>query len=54
MKTSARQAWLEAGGRAEEFEKEWPQMRTQMLRERALEGDSAARRQQRERILRAF
>jgi len=29
-------------------------MRAQMLRERALEGDSAARRQQRERILRAF
>jgi hypothetical protein len=38
----------------EEFEQEWPQMRTQMLRERALEGDSAVRREQRERSLKAF
>ena len=54
MKDSARQAWLGAGGRAEEFEGEWPEMRRQMLRERALEGESAARRQQREHNLRAF
>jgi hypothetical protein len=54
MKTSARLAWLDAGGKAEEFEKEWPQMRTQMLRERALQGDSAVRREQRTRNVRAF
>jgi hypothetical protein len=54
MKTSARLAWIDAGGKAEEFEMEWPQMRTEMLRERALEVDSVAGRQQRERSLRAF
>jgi len=54
MKTPAGLAWIDAGGRAEEFEREWPQMRTQMLRERALEGGSAVRREQRSRNVRAF
>ena len=54
MKDSARSSWLDAGGRGEEFEREWPQMRTQMLRERATQGDSAARREQRQRSLKEF
>ena len=54
MKSSAYMAWLDAGGKADEFEMEWPQMRTQMLRERALQGDSTVRREQRSRNVRAF
>jgi hypothetical protein len=54
MKDSARLAWLDAGGTGQEFEQEWPAMRTQMLRERALSRDSEARREAHERNLRAF
>ncbi len=54
MKTSARFSWIDAGGTGEEFEEEWPQMRRQMLRERALEGDSEARQEFRRHNIRAF
>lgn len=54
MKDSARSSWLAAGGTEAEFEEEWPSIRTQMLREHALEGDFAARRETRGRGIRAF
>jgi hypothetical protein len=54
MKDSARLAWLDAGGTGEEFEREWPAMRTQMLRERALSCGSEARREAFERNVKAF
>lgn len=47
MKDSARRSWLIAGGTEEEFEREWPQMRTEMLRRRTLEDDANARAAQR-------
>jgi hypothetical protein len=47
MKTAARSSWLGAGGRAEEFEEEWPSVRKEMLRRRALETDASARAAQR-------
>ena len=37
MKDSARMAWLDAGGTEEEFEQEWPSLRTEMLRQQTLE-----------------
>jgi hypothetical protein len=43
MKDSARLSWLDAGGRAEEFEEEWPSLRTEMLRRRTLEAETDAR-----------
>jgi hypothetical protein len=54
MEDSARLAWLDAGGTKEEFEQEWPEMRKQMLRERALGRDSEARRETFWRNVRAF
>jgi hypothetical protein len=54
MKDSALRSRLDAGGTGEEFEREWPAMRTQMLRERATQGDSALRRGQRQRSLKEF
>jgi hypothetical protein len=53
-KDSALRSWLDAGGTGEEFEREWPQMRTQMLKERALSGGSEARREAFERNAKAF
>ena len=47
MKDSARRSWLDAGGTGEEFEREWPGMRTEMLRRRTLEDDANARTAQR-------
>jgi hypothetical protein len=54
MKDGARLAWPDAGGREEEFEREWSEMRRQMLRERAAGGDSEARQEFRQRNVRAF
>ena len=54
MKDSTRSSWLDAGGTGEEFEREWPAMRTQMLRERALRCGSEARREAFERNVKAF
>ena len=54
MKDSTRSSWLDAGGRAEEFEEEWSAMRTQMLRERALSRGSEARREAFERNVKAY
>ena len=42
MKDSAHRSWLDAGGRAEEFEDEWPALRTEMLRRRTLEAETDA------------
>jgi hypothetical protein len=42
MKHSARSSWLDAGGKAEEFEEEWPSLRTEILRRRALEAETNA------------
>jgi hypothetical protein len=42
-KDSARRSWLDAGGRAEEFEEEWPSLRTEMLKRRTLEAETNAR-----------
>ena len=47
MKDSARRSWMVAGGTDEEFEREWPEMRTEMLRRRTLEDDAKAREGQR-------
>jgi hypothetical protein len=46
MKDSACSSWLDAGGRAEEFE-EWPSLRTEMLRRSTLEAETNARVDQR-------
>jgi hypothetical protein len=54
MKDSARVGWFDAGGTGEEFEREWPAMRTQMLRECALSRGSEARREAFERNVKAF
>ncbi len=53
-KDRMRLSWLDAGGAAEEFEQEWPKMRSQMLRERVLGRDSEARREAFERNIKAF
>ena len=47
MKDSARTSWLAAGGTEEEFAREWPGMRTEMLKRRTLEDDANARAAQR-------
>jgi hypothetical protein len=49
MKKSACSSWLDAGGRAEELEEEWPSLRTEMLRRRTLEAETNARTAQRRR-----
>ena len=54
MKASALRPWLDAGGTEEEFEQEWPQLRREMLKERALGGASQERREAFERSVRAF
>jgi hypothetical protein len=41
-KESAKRSWLEAGGDEKEFETAWPEMRTTLLSERALEQQRAA------------
>jgi len=43
MQDSARRSWITAGGTDEEFEREWPDMRMEMLRRRTLEDDAKAR-----------
>jgi len=43
MRDSARTSWLAAGGTHAEFEKEWPSLRTEMLRRRTIEEDENAR-----------
>jgi hypothetical protein len=43
MKDSARLAWLDAGGTGEEFEREWPGMRTEMLKRRIVDAEGRAR-----------
>jgi hypothetical protein len=47
MRDSARMSWLAAGGTGEDFEQEWPGIRTEMLRRRTLEADANARAAQR-------
>jgi hypothetical protein len=54
MKDSALRPWLDAGGTEEEFEREWPQLRREMLKERAHGGVSQQRREAFERNVRAF
>jgi guanylate kinase len=54
MKASALRPWLDAGGTEEEFEQEWPQLRREMLKERALGGVSQERREAFKRNVRAF
>jgi len=54
IKDSALCPWLDAGGTEEEFEQEWPQLRREMLKERALGGVSQERREAFERSVRAF
>jgi hypothetical protein len=54
MKDSALRPWLDAGGTQEEFEQEWPQLRREMLKERAHGGVSQQRREAFERNVRAF
>ena len=54
MKDSALRPWLDAGGTEEEFEREWPQLRREMLKERALGGVSQERREAFKRNVRAF
>jgi hypothetical protein len=47
MKKSACSSWLDAGRTAEEFEDEWPSLRTEMLRRRTLEAETDAHTAQR-------
>ena len=47
MKDRARVSWTGAGGTEEEFEQQWPSLRTEMLKRRTLEGDANARALQR-------
>jgi hypothetical protein len=54
MKDSALRLWLDAGGTEEEFEQEWPEIRREMLKGRALGGVSPGRRKAFERNARAF
>ena len=54
MKDSALRPWLDAGGTEEEFEQEWPQLRREMLKERALGGVSQERREAFKRNVKAF
>jgi hypothetical protein len=42
-KESARRAWLADGGRAEDFEKEWPKLRDEGRRRRVVDADRRAR-----------
>jgi hypothetical protein len=53
-KDSALRPWLDAGGTEEEFEQEWPQLRREMLKERALGGVSQERREAFKRNVRAL
>jgi hypothetical protein len=43
----ARRRWLSGGGTEEEFEQEWPGMRTEILRRHTIEDDANARLAQR-------
>jgi len=54
MKDSALLSWVDAGGTKEAFEQEWPDLRREMLRERALGHVSDARREAFERTRRSF
>jgi hypothetical protein len=47
MKKCTRSAWLDAGGTAEEFDEEWPSLRTEMLKRCTLEAETNARTAQR-------
>jgi hypothetical protein len=42
-KEFARRAWLAEGGRTEDFEREWPQLRDEGRRRRVVDADRAAR-----------
>jgi hypothetical protein len=42
-KESARRAWLADGGRAEDFEKEWPNLKNEGRRRRVIDADRRAR-----------
>ena len=42
-KESARRAWLAEGGRVEDFEREWPQLRDEGRRRRIVDADKRAR-----------
>jgi hypothetical protein len=42
MKKSACSSWLDSGATAEEFEDEWPSLRTEMLRRRTLKAETDA------------
>ncbi len=44
---AARRAWLADGGREEDFEREWPQLRDEARRRRVMHADQAARAAQR-------
>ena len=46
-KNAARNAWIEAGGDAQAFEKNWPSIREQQLRDRVVDTDEQARDTQR-------
>ena len=42
-KESARRAWVADGGRAADFEKEWPKLRDEGRRRRVVDADKQAR-----------
>jgi hypothetical protein len=46
-KESARRAWLADGGRAGDFERQWPQLRDEARRRRVADADREARAAQR-------
>jgi hypothetical protein len=54
MKDAALLSRVDAGGTNEAFEQEWPQLRREMLKERALGGVSQERREAFKRNVRAF
>ena len=46
-KESARRAWVADGGRAADFEREWPKLRDEARRKRVANADQRAREQMR-------
>jgi hypothetical protein len=54
MKDEALRSYLDAGGTQEDFEEAWPQIRGEMLKRAAIEGESAPRAQSMRRTIHSF
>jgi hypothetical protein len=54
MKDEALRSYLDAGGTQEDFEEAWPEIRAEMLKRVAIEGESAPRAESMRRTLHGF